>query len=649
MRWLALLLLLLPSIVMAQPACVTGVAPGAIACQAAAVNLLPADILLGQQARGPNRANQTVRVSVQQLVGVDHSLSPVTGNGITNLLSTWMGYLAGVANPNPINVSSALGYRLNSQNAYRIGSTNPYAIWIGMFAGASAVSANQLSMGAGSYAFESMDGVSPENTAFGIGAGIAVTSAGGITTMGTASCAGITTVGNVTCIGNDAGRDYVSQIGGDVLLGTGAGVDGSPANPNIAIGSLALHGAAGTITIGGTLTAGDQLKFTFTTTNPCNGTSVVVNCTTSSLVAPFNWTNQSVTYTVTGGDTLASVATNAAALIAVAQVNYVLADGVLEGSHNLFAFGASVADPANHPTVIIQHFPSSWAVTTTYSCTGTCGETATITGATAGGDNVIAGTSTLGYPGAVTPLSNVLMGNHILTDLAISPQFNVILGSGTVLHGVSPQLNVIGGYNSTTSCVNCSENVILGSWTGIGLTSNNNTIVGDQAVAGQNCITSGGQNMELGYGSCVPSPTTAYQLSIQNAIYGTGNSGSGATISPGQIGIAIKAPTATFTVGDAGGTSTQGAHIAIVQTTAPTCTNCTLDSNASDVSGVITGGTSQTTLTVGFNKTFANTPHCVVSAMGASTNLSSYTISTTQLVLTTPSLTGAKYAYVCMQ
>jgi hypothetical protein len=93
--------LLLPGAALAQPACTT-LAPTAVACQAPAVNPQLSDILLGQQATGPTRLNETVRFPLSTVVGVDHTLSPVTGNNITQTLGTWESYLAGVSDPNPV-------------------------------------------------------------------------------------------------------------------------------------------------------------------------------------------------------------------------------------------------------------------------------------------------------------------------------------------------------------------------------------------------------------------------------------------------------------------------------------------------------------------------------------------------------------------
>jgi len=58
----------------AQPSC-TLQAPTAVACQAPAVNLQPTDVLLGQQANGPNRPNQNVQVPVSSLLGQGANLT----------------------------------------------------------------------------------------------------------------------------------------------------------------------------------------------------------------------------------------------------------------------------------------------------------------------------------------------------------------------------------------------------------------------------------------------------------------------------------------------------------------------------------------------------------------------------------------------
>jgi hypothetical protein len=77
MKKLAILLLLLPVAAHAQPACTT-TAPNAPACAALAVSPALTDILFGQQATGPNRANQTVHFTLGQLLGAGLPIGSVT-------------------------------------------------------------------------------------------------------------------------------------------------------------------------------------------------------------------------------------------------------------------------------------------------------------------------------------------------------------------------------------------------------------------------------------------------------------------------------------------------------------------------------------------------------------------------------------------
>ena len=73
----------------AQPACLT-TAPNAVACQQNGSNLQPSDIILGQQAIGPSRNNQTVNFTLTQLMsaGLPASVSTLNANGAANLSSS---------------------------------------------------------------------------------------------------------------------------------------------------------------------------------------------------------------------------------------------------------------------------------------------------------------------------------------------------------------------------------------------------------------------------------------------------------------------------------------------------------------------------------------------------------------------------------
>lgn len=107
---------------------------------------------------------------------------------------------------------------------------------------------------------------------------------------------------------------------------------------------------------------------------------------------------------------------------------------------------------------------------------------------------------------------------------------------------------------------------------------------------------------------------------------------------------------AALTISDLAGAATWGDHIQIIQTTAPTITSgtATLDSQASDVWGTVTEGTSQTGFTLTFNVAWHSTPHCVVTSPTGNT-FTSYTPSTTTLVVANASQSSSKYTYMCGQ
>lgn len=83
---LVVALLLAPIAALAQPAC-TSTAPNATACQSAAVGLQSTDILLGQQQNGPSRPNQSVQVSIAQIVagGFAGSFTSLSATGAATI------------------------------------------------------------------------------------------------------------------------------------------------------------------------------------------------------------------------------------------------------------------------------------------------------------------------------------------------------------------------------------------------------------------------------------------------------------------------------------------------------------------------------------------------------------------------------------
>ena len=321
-----------------------------------------------------------------------------------------------------------------------------------------------------------------------------------------------------------------------VLLGPGAYIDGAGGGGNIVVGVNSMYGAASTITFSGAAaTLGDVKHFTFSSSNSCNGTTIVKNCTTG---AP-----QTVNYTVVAGDvasqsTLASNVATALQTALANAINYTLGDGVQMNTHSLINMSLSVADPTYHPTVIRGHYPANWLLSIAYTCTGTCADTVTTAGPSAPSNNVITGDAVLGYFGAGTTSNLVLYGDNILGLKAVGPSVIAAVGNNIGLAcQTTCNYSALFGNGVLQQATQISQSAIFGNSAGYGITTGlYNSIFGDQTTAGQNCITTGNSNLEIGNGACVPTATASNQLSFINAIYGAGNSGTGATLSTGCLG-----------------------------------------------------------------------------------------------------------------
>jgi hypothetical protein len=90
--------------------------------------------------------------------------------------------------------------------------------------------------------------------------------------------------------------------------------------------------------------------------------------------------------------------------------------------------------------------------------------------------------------------------------------------------------------------------VAVGHQSGFGISSGVGNITIGSNPTQYNQGTSGSQNIIIGHDLAAISDTASNQLVIQNIIFGTGNSGTGTTISSGKIGIGIKAPNFKFDV-----------------------------------------------------------------------------------------------------
>jgi hypothetical protein len=506
-----------------------------------------------------------------------------------------------------------------SPGCYQLGgcqlssSTAVQSLVIGPFSGASLAAATQFVTGLGAYVFESAQGgLSQENAAFGMGAAIACTTCSASVFLGTGAGSAETTAGTVIAIGDTAMRNSW-DLGSDVVVGNGGSygdgvVGGSTPGDQVVIGNQSLVGSAATITVGATMpTIGDTYPFTLSTANACG----TVNCTSG---AP-----QTVTYTVTSGDTTTALFAShlATYLTNNFTVNYVLGDGAAENSRNLYNDNFSVADATNHPLVIKGHYPGSWQLTLTAgSCTGTCTETVTVGAGLTGVHNTLTGNKVLAYFGATTPTQNAIHGSGSFNTVATTASYNATNGYAVAPVATTASYNAVSGNQALNDCTTCQQNVIVGAFGAFHLTTGQkNTLVGDMTTGGnQSCVTTGQNNTELGQGACVPSPTTNHQLSIQNIIYGTGNSGTGASVSAGSIGIGQTSPGARF---DILGTDTSSGTLAFrVQNSTPATAFSISDSGviAMPLVANVTTAVTGTLCWSAANITYDGTNTCLVSS-----------------------------------
>ena len=272
------------------------------------------------------------------------------------------------------------------------------------------------------------------------------------------------------------------------------------------------------------------------------------------------------------------------------------------------------------------------------------------------GGFTVMGARTLEYTSTVTSAHNVIaIGDAIVMNPAGITTLNqdVFVGHGVANSAAGTEFSdtFVGDVAAGNLNGGHGDSIFGAERNGL-TTGNNNTTVGAgiEAVS-KVSITTGSQNTELGAGTAVPSPTASNQFAAVNFLYGLNMSGTGATVSPGTLGLGTTVPNAALTVGSAGGTADDG-HLGFLGT-APALTSCgggspAMDATANDASGVITEGSSATGCVATFAIAYQTAPHCIVSSPSGNA-FTSYTTSTTALTLVNASLSSAKYAYICTQ
>jgi hypothetical protein len=186
---------------------------------------------------------------------------------------------------------------------------------------------------------------------------------------------------------------------------------------------------------------------------------------------------------------------------------------------------------------------------------------------------------------------------------------NVAVGQAAALALTTGVNNVAIGSQALVSNIVGGSNLAIGANALQNTTGDENTAIG--TFAGDN-ITSGDKNVIIGYSISAPSPTADGQLSIQNAIFGTGNINNGTAVSAGNIGIYATSPSARLQVRGAGTTTGEAFR---VENSTPTTRFSVLDNGTTTITGdLVLGNSSGTGTDVKLTnpKNIANLAHVTV-------------------------------------
>ncbi|HEY5714086.1 MAG TPA: hypothetical protein VIT68_01925, partial [Candidatus Gracilibacteria bacterium] len=158
---------------------------------------------------------------------------------------------------------------------------------------------------------------------------------------------------------------------------------------------------------------------------------------------------------------------------------------------------------------------------------------------------------------------NTGVGTIALSDNTIG-SYNTGVGNRSLLRNDEGSNNTAVGVSAGEGVSGTSDydnNSLFGYKSGFGLTTgSNNLLLGYQAG---DTISSGSNNIVIGYDIDTPTNATLNALNIGNLLFGTGINGTGTTISTGNIGIGVVAPTKKLEVdGDIEVTATNDICIA---------------------------------------------------------------------------------------
>ncbi|WP_414445024.1 hypothetical protein [Burkholderia sp. 22PA0106] len=452
-----------------------------------------------------------------------------------------------------IDIGSTL--KSNGMNVMRVGPASVYnaALFVGPNAGAHYPIDNPWALGIGAYAANALNQSQAEVVCIGALSCLRLVDGNYNAVVGLHAAGADPHANDVAVLGNDAARN---EIGGGAFtaVGSNAGRNGTT-DMTVAEGAGALRGNAVSITFGGVATVGDTI-------------TVQLTCTASGVCAnsPKSWP-----YTVKAGDTLTSISQAFVALMNAAPVSEV---------GNLVVLQARSPQVTSDPIVSLDFTGSvhnGWKARVTVAMSAGATETARVGTGTNASSVIAIGPFAVDGAAIQHYTNSVFVGGSIAPRLINGTEtssighwasFSLQNGSGQTNVGEQSLFsNVSGNYNTAFGVFSGygtigQYNSFFGPYAGWGVTTGNGNFIGGEyatSTPARSCITTGSWNTEIGSGACVANPRADGQLSIQNAITGTGNLGRGLAMSTGFIGIYQPSPIAAL---DVKAHSTSGSDLA---------------------------------------------------------------------------------------
>lgn len=335
-----------------------------------------------------------------------------------------------------------------------------------------------------------------------------------------------TTGNNLACYSADSCRNE-AQNTFSVAYGRRSFEDWFGTFDQSALGNYALKGNAAAIFVTGTPRTGDAIPIIFTDPNLAGGATTV-------------------TYTVLSSDTTNSIlSASIATAIANASIAGTLADNISADNDQVRNPGVVGVTHSGNSTIAGGN-SGTMAVTIGTITPSSPTEVLTVTNGATGSSNTMTGAFAGQCLGCSTANGNNGTGSAALTYMTTA-QFNncdgigscaVTTGHDNNVMGSNALINIVSGVSLTAGA---SDNELIGSKCGTTLV-NDTGVHGDENIEIGDCqtgggyITTGAANLEIGLSAKVPTITANFQMSIQNAIYGVSNSGTGTTVSTGCIG-----------------------------------------------------------------------------------------------------------------